>query len=1238
MKILRVRGKNLASLYGEFELPLDRGPISESGLFSISGPTGAGKSTIVDALCLALYGRTSRLGARSRNVGIGSAGSDELVDANDVRTIMSHGTSEARAEVEFEGMDGKTYRAEWSVHRARGNAAGRFQSVKRALLDLTDGQPVAARATEVDTEVARRIGFKFEEFQRAVVLPQFQFRAFLDARPDERSAILERVTGTDIYTRLSIVAHERATEADRKLREMEARRGDVSLLSPEERQELETSCQIQETRREASRAAAKQAGEIVRWHEACTNLDAEKVEAERLLITATTAQKAAAPAREKLARVVTAERLRPVYTEAVRSEETRAEAETRLPKVVGAHATAREAHAEAEKQTGDAVRNASDAVASLEKAASELTRARAVDIRVAEALKRTQAAADAARVANQAFADATRVASEIDRSLKQSQRTLRLAEDWLQGHRSEQPLARDWPRWQACLREYGQVAQDLASRETALKTTSDKERAANRKKVQLGEKRAVLITDLKKASASKTKAAAILADLDVKTLKRQASEANARNKALTELLRYAEEATQAKTDRDEEHVKIGVAAEQICASQERKEELEKEAARAEGAEEAAAKALRLCEAALTLDDRRGELEAGQPCPLCGSIKHPYATDAPGKSVIREQKSALEKAQTERKRLQKEETTVTAALASARQREKDARASEQKHATALERAVEKYKKARDKHELPRVPAQAETGTARLAEMCAEAEQEATVANQKVEKADEAAMKLDQARQNEETVRKTIEEVEKEHHEAERSADALTKDVERIRGELHGLEVRRDGMESDLESVVDFIEGWRRALRADPREFTERCACVAQSHAEHETERSTAAEAIAVLETRSESANAALEEKRGLAAAEEQKATSEAAALNERRAERLQILDGREADVVERDLRATLKAAESAAKETQTVLDTAGKLLAAAEQEVRSTTTQLEQARRKEGEAGSALVEALVVAGLDRVEAEQLLAHGAEWIALEQERLGQIDRAVNEAESRFLDRKTRAEEHGRTDPPEIGIEEAKRRVQEADADEQQARDALMEAQVRLRQDRENRQRHQQLAAEVEEQRTVTNRWRSLSEVIGSSDGKKFRVFAQGLALDALLVAANHHLEELARRYQLERAPGADLEIQLVDRDLGNEIRGTNSLSGGESFLVSLALALGLASLSTKMIHARTLFIDEGFGTLDRNTLEHAMAALESLRATGRTIGVISHVPELHERFGVQVAVERVSATRSRIVLPA
>jgi exonuclease SbcC len=193
------------------------------------------------------------------------------------------------------------------------------------------------------------------------------------------------------------------------------------------------------------------------------------------------------------------------------------------------------------------------------------------------------------------------------------------------------------------------------------------------------------------------------------------------------------------------------------------------------------------------------------------------------------------------------------------------------------------------------------------------------------------------------------------------------------------------------------------------------------------------------------------------------------------------------------------------------------------------------------------------------------------------------------------------------------------------------------VRLRADADARAAAAELAAAVAAQRKVVDKWQAVSELIGSADGKKFRVFAQGLALDALLAAANGHLEQLARRYELARAPGSDLDLQVIDHDLANEPRSVNGLSGGESFLVSLALALGLASLSGDGTQARTLLIDEGFGTLDRDTLEHAMFALETLRATGRTVGVISHVPELHDRIGVNVRVERLSATRSRVVAP-
>jgi exonuclease SbcC len=187
-----------------------------------------------------------------------------------------------------------------------------------------------------------------------------------------------------------------------------------------------------------------------------------------------------------------------------------------------------------------------------------------------------------------------------------------------------------------------------------------------------------------------------------------------------------------------------------------------------------------------------------------------------------------------------------------------------------------------------------------------------------------------------------------------------------------------------------------------------------------------------------------------------------------------------------------------------------------------------------------------------------------------------------------------------------------------------------------DAEARDRRAAALAEVAAEETAAEIDRILGDVIGSHDGKLFRSFAQSLTLDSLLAVANAHLEELAPRYQLERVPRHDLELQVIDRDLGAEVRSVQSLSGGESFLVSLALALGLSSMSAHDVRVRTLLIDEGFGTLDPATLDSALSVLDALQATGRQVGVISHVPALVERVGAHVRVVQRGGGRSEVIV--
>lgn len=186
-------------------------------------------------------------------------------------------------------------------------------------------------------------------------------------------------------------------------------------------------------------------------------------------------------------------------------------------------------------------------------------------------------------------------------------------------------------------------------------------------------------------------------------------------------------------------------------------------------------------------------------------------------------------------------------------------------------------------------------------------------------------------------------------------------------------------------------------------------------------------------------------------------------------------------------------------------------------------------------------------------------------------------------------------------------------------------------RLRTQTENKAKVSGLQEELNVRRTESERWAKLNELAGSADGAKFRRIAQGYTLDILLNYANVQLRELTRRYWLERVPET-LALQVIDRDMCDEVRTVHSLSGGESFLVSLALALGLSSLSSNRMRVESLFIDEGFGSLDAETLRVAMDALESLRTQGRKIGVISHVQEMTERIPVRICVNRAGNGRS------
>ena len=237
MRILAIRGKNLASIEGEFEIDFRKEPLCSAGIFAITGPTGAGKSTILDAMCIALYSRTPRLNNITNCNAIEVHGKKEILE-NNINTILRRGKSEGYAEVDFKAVDGNEYRTRWSIARAKNNPAGNFKTASYDVTNLTTGEHTIYTVTEHKALLPKLIGLTFEQFTRAVLLAQGNFTAFLKAEDNEKATILQTLTGTEIYKRISEIIYRRNDEAKKELALIEEKKRGLVILTDEEVAEL----------------------------------------------------------------------------------------------------------------------------------------------------------------------------------------------------------------------------------------------------------------------------------------------------------------------------------------------------------------------------------------------------------------------------------------------------------------------------------------------------------------------------------------------------------------------------------------------------------------------------------------------------------------------------------------------------------------------------------------------------------------------------------------------------------------------------------------------------------------------------------------------------------------------------------------------------------------------------------------------------------------------------------------
>ncbi|MFA6970507.1 MAG: AAA family ATPase, partial [Gallionella sp.] len=460
MKILAIRGKNLASLAGEFDIPFTEEPLASAGLFAISGPTGAGKSTLLDALCLALYDDTPRM------LRAGSTGTKlpdvagETVTPHDTRTLLRRGAAEGYAEVDFVGNDSCAYRARWSVRRSRSRMDGKLQSLEMTLKRLPDLQPIGGTNTEVKAEIAQRVGLNFEQFTRSVLLAQNEFSAFLKADDNERGEVLETLTGTVIYSAISKRAYERAKVEQATLARLNDRLADQKPLSQEERAALDMES-IQANQVLTGIELQKYAlDEALRWHQESERMTLGVQAAEIELENLQAGLLAAEPRRKEFERIEAVQDSRAMLADCERIAADIAQSQLAIGKGETDHNQATQALQAVEEAQALASKTLQDAEQRRAAAAPDLDQAKALDTRLETLvpLQRQVGLKNEAALTAERHARLALEANEQHSSLAQEE--LQKISDWLVQQAHLETLADNWPRWDTLLNQATQLDVD----------------------------------------------------------------------------------------------------------------------------------------------------------------------------------------------------------------------------------------------------------------------------------------------------------------------------------------------------------------------------------------------------------------------------------------------------------------------------------------------------------------------------------------------------------------------------------------------------------------------------------------------------------------------------------------------------------------------------------------------------------------------------------------------------------
>ncbi|MHC6224777.1 AAA family ATPase [Pseudomonas sp. X10] len=1203
MKILAIRLKNLASLAGPIDIDFTAEPLASAGLFAITGPTGAGKSTLLDTLCLALFGDVPRLSNIAKEAKVPDGDAD--ISTDDPRTLLRRGSGSGFAEVDFVGVDGHRYRARWEANRARDKANGKLQASRQSLYDLDNEQLLSSQGkNEYKQLIEARLGLNYMQFTRAVMLAQSEFSAFLKANDKERSELLEKLTNTSIYTRLGQRAFSKTRESFEAHRALEERASHLLPMSDEARADLDLRLDQAQQQLKAGQGQLRQLEQQRNWLDEQRRLQDQQAAANEALQAARQHWQQLADERLDLLRL---EQLAPKRHTFNRQQALASQ----LAPLAEAIARQRQQHSELQARTAQLEQD-------LDTARQALGQAQAKQSESAPLLRQAFTEQHNLARLEQDLGKLRELGEQADQAVDEGQQQLHQLDE--QQQRSQQQLAQIG----AALEHSAHLA-DLSNAWQAYRNQLQQ-------LLQIGNRLNQGREELPGLQAQASQANAHLQD-QRDALELLYREAGAEPDALVEQIgllgtllqdnrkqqRTVEELSRLHANQQELEQRAQALRERQQTALQQRQQLIGEGQQAKTDLEAAEQALTLTRQLLerqrlarnaSVEELRAQLQDGEPCPVCGSAEHPYhQPDALLHSLGRHD--------------QAEEASALAQVDALKARLDDLRTQ----VGVLNGQIREYQHQQAQLAEQLQPLDGQLAAHALWPALADQDSQArsTWLDGQLRRLNEEISRDEQRQAILLTLQKDAARL---HQQLQAANEQQQQATQRLNQQHQALAADEERLEQALADFATLLpQDILQSLRSEPasaflaldQQISQRLQQLEQQKDEQQ-EQSQRQQQLDKMQTQQQSRLQRQEELR-----------QQIASLAEQQQQARETLEG-------------LLAGHASAEQWQQHLEQQVEQA----RQVESTTAQQLQDTRTQGVqlAGELKAHEERQQALEQ-EGQQLQGEISEWrtqhpelddtglarlLAIDDGQLGQLrqrlqaaENAIEQARVLLQEREQRLQQHQAQANGELPAEQLEQTL--AELQQQLATYEQQCAELRAEQadDQRRQQAHQALAEQITLAYQQWQRWARLNTLIGSASGDTFRKIAQGYNLDLLLHHANSQLRQLARRYRLKRG-GSSLGLLVLDTEMGDELRSVHSLSGGETFLVSLALALGLASMASSTLRIESLFIDEGFGSLDPESLQLAMDALDGLQAQGRKVAVISHVQEMHERIPVQIQVQR------------